>query len=353
MIAGDDRKNRKGRGKAMTNVTHGMRTEMGTEAGWPGEAGAIPATLLGGSMAEGATGNHPQAHDRAEPTQCAVHGCLGEGRYGFHGQRACSRQCLELLLRSAVIEEQTRSTAAALKARPRVQLGRILIEQGTINEAQLDQALRSQRATGAGRLGCWLKQQVELPETEFTAALSIQWRCPVFRIGTFTPARMASYLPRPLVEQQGALPLRLTGSPQRLSLCFEDHVDYELMSAAERMHGVGVDAGLLTATEFWAATRELLSVPFPRVETVEASSPDCMTEAIGRFLVEAHAQEARMVAVHGCYWLRIWTASRSPLLSPVPYDILCTPVSASPGPQAAENSDEVEALTGKMLRVLY
>jgi hypothetical protein len=322
------------------------------------------AELAGAAIFAAGAASALTTNEQRTTTGCATHGCSGEGRYLFHGQRACSRGCLELLLRAAVIEEQARSTAAALRARPRVLLGRILIEQGTINEVQLEHALRSQRATGAGRLGCWLKQQVELPEADFTAALSIQWRCPVFRFGNFAPARMASYLPRPLMEAHGALPLRLTESPERLSLCFEDHVDYELLSATERMHGVSADAGLLTATEFWQATRDLLGVRFPRIQEVEASSPDTMVEAMGRLLIASGAQDARMVAVHGCYWLRLWT-SPSPshangMIAPEPvaWDILCTPRTGSnfnsdfSDTQSDESARTVEHLTAAMLCVL-
>ncbi len=251
---------------------------------------------------------------------CAVHGCIEKGRYGLADERACSREHLELLLRAAVLQEQTEAMRAALRAKPRVLMGRILVEQGAITEAQLEQALASQRSTGAGKLGSWLKQQVDLPEADFTAALAIQWRCPVFRLGNFAPTRMAAFLPRPLMEKADAVPLRLSGDPQRLSLCFEDHIDYELLSAAERMHGVAVDSGLLTATDFWQATRELLGVRFPRVRKVEASSPDCMVHSMSRLLVEAEAVEARLVAVRGSYWLRFFPRSAA-----WPCDLICTP----------------------------
>ena len=276
---------------------------------------------------------------------CAVRECSDEGRFAFNGQRACSRRHLELLLRAAVLQEQTRAMRAALRVKSRVLMGRILIEQGAITEPQLEQALASQRSTGAGKLGSWLKQQVELPEADFTAALSIQWRCPVFRLGNFAPARMASFLPRPLMEKLDAVPLRLSGSPQRLSLCFEDHVNYELLSAAERMHGVATDAGLLTATEFWQATRELLGVRFPRAVCVEASSPDCMVESMSRLLVKANAEDARMVAVGDCYWLRLWPAAGA-----MPCDLLCTPRGSSLNGEAGAAS--VEQLTASMLSVL-
>ncbi|WP_158615540.1 hypothetical protein [Acidipila sp. EB88] len=237
---------------------------------------------------------------------CAVVACAAQGVYHFNGQWACSVDCLEQLLRAVVIAEQALAAAAALHAAPRVKLGRILIEQGIINEAQLEQALRSQRSVGAGKLGCWLKQQVELPEADFTAALSIQWQRPVFRMGAFQAARMVSYLPAALMEKHGALPLRITGAPERLSICFEDHIDLELLSAAERMHGLSVDAGLLTATEFWQVTRELLGQRPPACVSVEAASVPGMTAAMSQLLCDPAVITSRLVAVHGCYWLRVW-----------------------------------------------
>ncbi len=313
------------------------------EAGWPtGLNRIIPIRELGKELT----------------TPCAVETCesLGlEGKgYELHGQVACSRECLETLLRAAVLEESMRATAAAMTARPRVLLGRILVEQGTINEAQLEEALRLQRDTGAGKLGSWLNQGMILPETEFTAALAIQSHCPVFSLGNFVPARMASYLPKALMEEHGAVALRTTGYPQRLSLCFEDHLDHELMRAAERMHFISVEGGLLTESDFWQATRNLLAVQFPKCVTVQAPSPDCMVEAMSRLLASAGAVSARVAAVHGSYWLRFWTLPHSVLASGetaemIPHDVLCTPGSTS---RAQADGSDVEGLTAAMLRVL-
>lgn len=291
-------------------------------------------------------------------TTCAVEMCGGmnpeDKSYELHGRVACSRECLETLLRAAVLEESMRATAPAVTARPRVLLGRILVEQGTINEAQLEEALRLQRDTGAGKLGSWLNQGMVLPEAEFTAALAIQSHCAVFSLGNFAPARMASYLPKALMEQHGAVALRTTGYPQRLSLCFEDHLDHELMRAAERIHGVSVEGGLLTESDFWRATRNLLAVQSPKSVTVQAPSLDCMVEAMSRLLASTGGASARLAAVHGSYWLRFWTlphgvsVSREPEKM-VPHDVLCTLGNASMA--HAEESD-VERLTAAMLRVV-
>ena len=277
---------------------------------------------------------------------CAVETCCREANFHFQGRGACSGRCLELLMRDAVIEEQVLATVAAFRARPHVQLGRILVEQGAITEAQLERALRSQKAAGAGKLGSWLKQQMALPDLDLTAALSSQWRCPVFRAHAFLPGRMSVYLPRPLVEEHGVLPLCVGGSPERLALGFEGHIDYEIIQAAERMHGIKADAGLLPAHEFWQSMRDLLAVPFARVHQVRPSSHDVMIAVMSRLLARSAAANARLVAVHGCFWLRFWSPASGERRSaqPVVHDLLCTPYHALPRRDAQEQEEEVAGL---------
>lgn len=244
--------------------------------------------------------------DGEEHWRCSQPGCLQTGQYRLNGLRVCGRACLETLLRRVLTAEQAYALVADLGAGPRVQLGRILIEQGSISETQLERALRAQTTTGAGKLGSWLKQQVDLSDADFAAALSIQWRCPVFRLGNFVPRKMAFFLPRQLAEKRGAVALRITGETPRISVCFEDHVDPELLRAMEQMHGIPAEAGLLTATDFWHATRELLGVPFPRCASVISPSIDNMAQAMSHVLMSLEAPEARLVAMGDTYWLRVW-----------------------------------------------
>jgi hypothetical protein len=310
-------------------------------AGWPF---AIEAT------------NDPfKSQVMAKPVQlpaaarCAAPGCGGKGRYMLNGSSACSRSCLEVLIRSALLRKQTQTAEGSPKSRTHVRIGSILVDQGVITEAQLERALRAQMAAGAGRLGCWLKQQSNLSEADFTAALAIQWRCPVFRLGTFSAVEMASVLPRWMAEEGGAIPLRLSGQPQRLTLAFEDHIDDEITQAVEYILGIGVDPGLLTASEFWHATRELLSVRYPPAARIPVTSLNGMVEALSHALSETSAAVARMGIIQGNCWLRFWVESTSGTL--VPRDVLCEgDLNAHPMNVAAE-PDEVESLHGTTLRL--
>jgi hypothetical protein len=276
---------------------------------------------------------------------CANPDCRQQVREGashaFAGQALCSQDCLEVAFRAALSAEHGLSTAAALAVGPRVRIGEILVEQGVITEPQLERALRSQRLTGAGRLGTWLRQQTQLPEEDFAAALSIQWGCPVFRVGAFAAQKMTTFLPRPLVEALGALPLRVSREPERLTICFEDRVDAELLRACERMHGMPVEAGLLASNEFWIGTAALLKASFPPSCLVEATSLDEMISAMIETMVRNSVANAQLVYVHGYYWLRMWVAGADDTL--VEQDVLCTlRLSAETAPEG-QLADEISA----------
>jgi hypothetical protein len=278
------------------------------------------------------------AEQRCANPECFAH-CAHTGSTRFAGQPRCSPECLEAALRATLARENSLSTEAALETGPRVRIGQILVEQGVITEPQLERALRSQRLTGAGRLGTWLRQQTQLPEEDFAAALSIQWGCPVFRVGAFAAGRMSMYLPRPLVEALGALPLRVSREPRRLTICFEDRIEPELLRACERMHDLPVEAGLLSSNEFWYGTGELLKAEFPPYSLVEAKNMDEMILAMTEVMVRTAVTDARLVCVRGYYWLRMLVDGPDDA-NPV-RDILCTLRASAERVQEGHLADEM------------
>ncbi|HEY0784646.1 MAG TPA: hypothetical protein VGD62_02170 [Acidobacteriaceae bacterium] len=306
------------------------------------QSGAIEMPAHSVQAAGGLTNRVPEdaVCSNAECQKPAGRWSLDQGGCVFAGGRPCSAECLEEMLRSTLAREHGLSTAAALAVGTRVRIGEILVGQGVITEAQLERALRSQRLTGAGRLGTWLRQQTQLPEEDFAAALSIQWQCPVFRVGAFAPERMAPFLPKPLVEAFGALPLRISRAPEQLTVCFEDRLDSELLRACERMHGIRVEGGLLASNEFWYGSGELLKAPFPPLRAVSASSLDEMVLAMTQTMVRDAVLNANLVYVHGYYWLRLWLPGKDnsePLLR----DILCTLRLSNEGGAEGQLADEM------------
>jgi hypothetical protein len=70
----------------------------------------------------------------------------------------------------------------------------------------------------------------------------------------------------------------------------------------------------------------MLGSRFPQVELIEASSEAAMARVLAKAIEKARPVESRLVRVHDCLWLRMWTG---PSLGPVPgiesvQDLICS-----------------------------
>jgi hypothetical protein len=206
-------------------------------------------------------------------------------------------------------ELEGRSAGEGLTAanhRHRIPLGLVMLEQGWITSEQLRKGIETQRAAGQGRLGDWLVSEVGVSEGLVTRALSLQWNCPVLALDRHDPERMATVFPRLFVEAFAALPLRLAAG-SILYCGFEDRLDPVLTLAAERMFGLRVESGVVRGSLFQAAHARLLNAGFPRAELIEAASETPLVRALTRAVERVRPAESRLVRVHDCLWLRMWT----------------------------------------------
>ncbi|MGB0125478.1 MAG: hypothetical protein WBP63_18705 [Silvibacterium sp.] len=213
---------------------------------------------------------------------------------------ACTRARIEELLR----REQAGAHPAAAH-RHRVPIGLVLLTQGWITHEQLKQALEAQRNGSGMRLGEWLVAHHGLDETRLTQALGLQWSCPVFSFEKHGSGLPVTVVPRLLPESFGFVPLRLTPSGI-LYLAFEDRIDHSLALALERMTGLRVESGLLSAPEFHKAQEGLQQGRFARARLIEAGNLDLLAEAFTRHVEKEKPVEARLVRVHDLFWLRLW-----------------------------------------------
>jgi hypothetical protein len=195
---------------------------------------------------------------------------------------------------------------AAGQHRHRIPLGLMMLEQGWITSDQLRKAMEDQRAAARGRLGDWLVAGQGVPESLVTRALSLQWNCPVLGLDRHDPAQMAALLPRLFVEAFAALPLRVAGG-SILYCGFEDRLDPVLALAAERMCGLRVESGVVPGSLFHEAHERLLSARFPAAELVSASSDAPLVRSLTRAIERVRPVESRLVRVHDCLWLRMWS----------------------------------------------
>jgi Type II secretion system (T2SS), protein E, N-terminal domain len=234
-----------------------------------------------------------------------LHVLRSRSRPVFEGGWNCSAECTAERLEIAVRRELDGHGGGFEPHRHRVPLGLILMEQGWITPAQLRTALEAQKTSG-GRLGQWLISGAGVNERLVTRALSLQWSCPVLPVEFHDPEALSVLVPRLFVDAFGALPLRVAAG-KLLYLGFEERLDPVLALAIERMCGLRVECGLVVGSEFLPAHARMLSCVFPPVELVEASSEPALVRVLARAVERAQPLEARLVRVHDCLWLRMWT----------------------------------------------
>ena len=243
----------------------------------------------------------------------------------IEGGWTCSAACTAERLKAAVARELDGRGTAVEKHRHRIPLGLLMLEQGWITSSQLRGALQGQRDNGAGRLGHWLVAREGVSEQLVTRALGLQWSCPVLPLASHDPEGLAPLLPRLFLDAFGALPLRIAAG-KLLYLGFEDRLDPILALALERISGLRVESGLVQGSLFQPAHTRMLQAAFPSVELLEAASEPALVRALARRVEHVRPVESRLVRVHDCLWLRMWSRPQTgplPELSSV-QDVICT-----------------------------
>jgi hypothetical protein len=243
----------------------------------------------------------------------------------FEGGWNCCPECTAARLDSAVARELDGRSVSAGSHRHRIPLGLIMLEQGWITAAQLRNALEEQRVHRAGRIGHWLIARQGVSEQLVTRALGLQWSCPVLAVESHDCEGLSPVLPRLFVDAFGALPLRVAAG-KLMYLGFEDRLDPALSLAVERMSGLRVESGLVQGSHFRPAHARMLEARFPPVELFEASSVPATVRVLTRAVERAKPVESRLVRVHECLWLRMWTRPQTGPVADVSSvrDLICT-----------------------------
>ena len=228
----------------------------------------------------------------------------------FEGRWVCSTACTSAGIEAALRRETEGKRVDPAIHRHRVPLGLVMLEQGWITADQLRQALDAQRSAGQGKLGQWLVRQQGIPEQLVARALSLQWSCAVLPLELHDPEAVAAILPRLFVDAFGTLPIRVAAGAI-LYLGFEQRPDPVVALALERMTGLRVEAGLVPESLFRSAHDRMLSATFPPAELLEAVSEASLVRALTREIERVKPIEARLVRMHDCLWLRMWTRPQS------------------------------------------
>jgi Type II secretion system (T2SS), protein E, N-terminal domain len=225
----------------------------------------------------------------------------------FEGGWTCSPECTQARLVYALRRELDSGSTSGETYRHRIPIGLLMLEKGWITRVQLREALQAKAAAGCGRLGEWLIKQHAIDETIVTRALALQWSCPVLPLEELDAAALTFAMPRLFLDAFGALPLRAVGG-KLLYLGFEQSPDPVLAFAVGRMTGLRVESGIVSSTLFRPALSRTLNEKFPTVQLAEAVSESAAAHLLARSIERFHPVASRLVRVHDCVWLRMWSA---------------------------------------------
>ena len=224
----------------------------------------------------------------------------------FQGSRLCGPECFERAVTEAITRLWPQRADRKTKNH-RVPLGLLMLSQGVISDRKLKAALQAQRESGSGRLGEWLRRLGGLSEQQVTAALGVQWSCPVFPLhSSRTYLDCGRLVPLPILEASAMVPVHYLAPSGLLYLAFGGGIDHTALYAVERMLECRTQPCLADQSSVERALDELRLQPRPTEIVFDSlRDPREMARASRNYAVSLEAHEARLVACAEYFWMRV------------------------------------------------
>jgi len=226
---------------------------------------------------------------------------MGSAR--LHGRRYCYPNCFEAELGRRITGMRVSSNRSAMPPH-RVPLGLLMLARGELNHEQLRHALEEQKRHGCGRIGEWIQRLGYAQESQITAALGVQWSCPVLPA---LPASIADCaIPLQLLRRFNMVPIHYSRRMSVVHMAFASCIDYRALLAIEQMLECKAQPCLASATAVQsylerldeAGNRGTLSFG-------DVGGPDQMVRIISSYAAKLTAQAVRLVGCAEYVWVRI------------------------------------------------
>ena len=223
----------------------------------------------------------------------------------FHDRRCCAPQCFEKMVRQRFGQPLTMASPVDT-VRHRIPLGLLMLSRGQLTNQQLQSALDAQQSSGNRRLGEWLEKLGFATEQQVTAALGLQWACPVLVHGERRDAGCAGILPYRLLETFRMVPLLFVEATRTFYLAFSDGIDYPVLYALEQMLNCRTEACLVSRTTMDAALEEIGSQPRPGDLLFEGWRDAAeMARITCSYVVSLGVEQVRSVRCGPFLWVRL------------------------------------------------
>jgi hypothetical protein len=151
------------------------------------------------------------------------------------GKFYCQPKCLE----TALFGQLSRLLATAHPVPPpnRLPLGLLMVARGKLTHLEVRAALDAQRRGGDCKIGDWFERLGFATEQDVTAALALQWGCPVASSFALTAVDSPGTIPLSILEAFQMLPANYAAATNTLYLAFGERVDHAALYAIERTLG--------------------------------------------------------------------------------------------------------------------
>lgn len=227
------------------------------------------------------------------------------GRIRLHEVWYCAPQCFEHAVEDCITRAQ-RSNGAAAGVRHRIPLGLLMISRGHLTNQQLRTALEAQRASGCERLGQHLERLGYATESQVTAALGLQWSCPVLLNPGAIDLRAVRMLPYRLLERYRILPLQFVEASRVFHLAFCEGVDYNALCAIEQMIRCRTEPCLVGRSVMDKMLEQIGQQARHGDFLFEGWRPASdMARIASNYALKLGAEETRIVSCNGCIWVRL------------------------------------------------
>jgi len=223
----------------------------------------------------------------------------------MQGQFFCAPQCFELAARQSFVRLLA-NPSPVQTVRHRIPLGLVMLSRGQLTNRQLRLALEAQQDDRNRRLGEWLEKLGFATEQQVTAALGLQWACPVLADSSKRDRDCARLLPYRLLESFRMLPIQFVEATRTFYFAFSEGIDYPALYAVEQMLDCRAEACLLSRRALDAALEQIAREAGRRDLLFEGwRDASEMARITASYVLKLGMKEARMAGCGDYIWVRL------------------------------------------------
>jgi hypothetical protein len=250
----------------------------------------------------------------------------------FDSKFYCQPRCLE----GALGGQFSRLLAMTQPVPPpnRIPLGLLMVARGKLTHIEVRAALDAQHRMGGGKIGDWFEKLGFASEQDVTAALALQWGCPVVSSFELSAVDSPGSIPLPILEDFQMLPVNYAAAASTLYLAFGQRVDHAALYAIERTLNCRTQPCVARRKSIARQLESMRHLSHPHdVEFVTCDLSEMVRITLS-YVSRLDSKEIRVSRVGRFIWLRLQSRSSDPH-SPATNLVFClraSPLPAYPPP---------------------